>query len=130
MPDPEPTFDPAREEGARAAAENVASEDEDLVAQESDRAAGEAAAIGGRPSSDPPPLGDVDDAQRPLAEAGQGEAEGFEQSEQELIEHASHGDQHAARRAIEDAPAETGDGRAAEGGEADFERSSEHEDDL
>jgi hypothetical protein len=30
--------------------------------------------------------------QRPLEEAGQGEAEGFEQAEQELIEAAEHGD--------------------------------------
>ena len=29
---------------------------------------------------------------RPLEEAGQGEAEGFEQAEKDLIEHASHGD--------------------------------------
>jgi hypothetical protein len=29
---------------------------------------------------------------RPLREAGQGEAEGFEEAEEELIEHASHGD--------------------------------------
>ena len=36
----------------------------------------------------------------------------------------------AARRAIEDAPGESDDLRAAEGGEADFERSSEHEDEL
>jgi hypothetical protein len=69
----------------------------------------------------------VDEAQRPLAEAGEGEAEGFEQAEQELIEHASHGDQHAARRALEDAPLESDDARASEGGEADFERSSEQE---
>ena len=68
-----------------------------------------------------------DEATRPLAEAGQGEAEGFEQAEQELIEHASHGDQRAARRAIQDAPAETDDARAAEAGEADEERSSESE---
>jgi len=68
-----------------------------------------------------------DEATRPLAEAGQGEAEGFEQAEQELIEHASHGDQRAARRAIQDAPAETDDARVAEAGEADEERSSESE---
>jgi hypothetical protein len=30
--------------------------------------------------------------QRPLEEAGQGEAEGFEQAEQELIDAAEHGD--------------------------------------
>ena len=128
MPDPEPTFDPAREEGARAAREEVSAEDEDLVAQESDRAAAEAGAIGGSPASEPP-VDEVNQSERPLAEAGQGEAEGFEQSEQELVEHASHGDQHAARRALEDAPQEADDARAAEGGEADFERSSDHEDD-
>jgi hypothetical protein len=128
MPDPEPTFDPVREEGARAAREQVGAEDEDFVAQESDRAAAEAGAIGGSTTSEPP-LEEVDEAERPLAEAGQGEAEGFELSEQELVEHASHGDQHAARRALEDAPREADDARAAEGGEADFERSSEQEDD-
>jgi hypothetical protein len=30
----------------------------------------------------------------PLEEAGQGESEGFELAEQDLIDHASHGDQH------------------------------------
>ncbi|MBO0767051.1 MAG: hypothetical protein J2O48_00055 [Solirubrobacterales bacterium] len=39
---------------------------------------------------------------RPLEEAGEGESEGFEQAERELIEHATHGDQHAARRAMRD----------------------------
>ncbi len=61
-------------------------------------------------------------------EAGQGEAEGFEQAEQELIEHSSHGDQHAAGRAIEDAPLQADDARAAEDAEADDERSSESDD--
>jgi hypothetical protein len=131
MPDPEPTFDPAREEGARAAREDAGAPDEDFVAQETDHAAAEAGAIGGRVSSESPPIEEVDEAQRPLAEAGEGESEGFELAEQELIEHASHGDQHAARRAIEDAPLEeSDDARAAEDGEADFERSSEEEDDF
>jgi hypothetical protein len=77
-------------------------------------------------SSEPPPVQASDDpAQRPLAEAGEGEAEGFEQAEQELVEHASHGDQHAARQAIEDAPLESDDELANQGGEADHERSSE-----
>lgn len=31
---------------------------------------------------------------RPLEEAGEGESEGFELAEQQLIENASHGDQH------------------------------------
>ncbi len=122
MADPEPTRDPAREEEQRAA-------DEDVVAAEEALAAAEAAQIGGRPSSEPPPIEDVDEAHRPLVEAGEGEAEGFELAEQELIEHASHGDEHAASRAIEDAPLEeSDDARAADFGEADFERSSERED--
>lgn len=104
--------------------------DDKLAAQEADRAAAEAGAIGGRVSSEPPPVeGGPDEAERPLAEAGQGEAEGFEQAEAELVEHASHGDQHAARRAIEDAPEETDDVRAAPAGEADREYSSERDED-
>lgn len=104
--------------------------DDELAEQEADRAAAEAAAIGGRVSSEPEPESGADDeAQRPLIEAGQGESEGFEQAEQELIEHATHGDQHAARQAIEDAPLETDDVRAAAAGEADREYSSERDDD-
>ena len=36
--------------------------------------------------------GDDEEAARPLREAGQGEAEGFEEAEEDLVEHASHGD--------------------------------------
>lgn len=101
-----------------------------LAQQQADRAGAEAGAIGGKASSDPEPAsGSPDQAQRPLAEAGEGEAEGFELAEQELIEHASHGDQHAAPQAIEDAPPESDDVPAAEGGEPDREYSSEREDD-
>ena len=32
------------------------------------------------------------EAERPLKESGEGESEGFEEAEAELIEHASHGD--------------------------------------
>lgn len=104
--------------------------DDELAAQEAERAAAEAGAIGGRASSEPPPTGGgPDDAERPLAEAGQGEAEGFEQAEADLVEHASHGDQHAARRTIEDAPRESDDELAAESGEADREYSTERDDD-
>jgi hypothetical protein len=99
--------------------------------EQADAAAEEAASIGGHTSSQPPPAGGApSDGEQPLAEAGEGEAEGFEQAEQELVEHASHGDQHAARRVIEDAPEQTDDPRAAEGGEPDVERSSEREEDL
>ena len=36
----------------------------------------------------------VDPALAPLIEAGEGEAEGFELAESDLIEHAEHGDDH------------------------------------
>ena len=100
----------------------------DPAREQADRAAAEAGAIGGRASSEPPSAeGAPEEAQRPLVEGGQGEAEGFEQAERELIEHASHGDQHAARQAIEDAPARAEDELANPAGEADHERSSERE---
>jgi hypothetical protein len=43
------------------------------------------------------------EANRPLEEAGEGESEGFELAEQELIDHASHGDQHGTQPIIRDA---------------------------
>ena len=91
--------------------------------EETDAAAAEAARIGGVAGDE-----DLDPAQRPVIEAGGGEAEGFEQAEEALIEHASHGDQQSAHAVIHDAavPEEQG---ASEGGEADHERSSEREDD-
>lgn len=101
--------------------------DEAREQRETDAAAAEAAAIGGRPSDTPDPS--VDEAERPLAEAGQGEAEGFEQAEAELIDHASHGDQHAARHVIEEADGDDEDARASGGGEADREYSTAREDD-
>ena len=92
----------------------------DIAKEQAELAAGEAARIGGQPSIREG-SGEVDESERPLAEAGEGESEGFELAEQDLIEHASHGDQHAARRAIEDAPDESDDARAAPAGEADVE---------
>jgi hypothetical protein len=99
--------------------------------EQEEAAAAEAAAIGGRPSSEPPAVEgeEADPAQAPLIEAGQGESEGFELAEQELVEHASHGDMHAGRRAVQDAPDQDEDARAAASGEADAELSSEVEDD-
>jgi hypothetical protein len=94
-------------------------DDRELVREEERKAAAEAAEIGGRR----PPS--TDEAQQPLTEAGQGQAEGFEESERELIERASHGDEHAARRVVRDAIDEEVGGSAAETGEADRERSSE-----
>jgi hypothetical protein len=40
---------------------------------------------------------------RAVEEAGGGESEGFELAEAELIEHASHGDEHTPRRIVRDA---------------------------
>ncbi|HWF51391.1 MAG TPA: hypothetical protein VG294_12200 [Solirubrobacteraceae bacterium] len=105
-------------------------DERDLAKEQEDLAAAEAAAIGGRVSSEPPPTDDEgrDEAHRPLIEAGEGESEGFEEAERELIEHASHGDEHAAFRIIKDAPDEVDDDRATwDGGEADHEQSSEFE---
>jgi hypothetical protein len=60
--------------------------------------------------------------QRPLREAGQGEAEGFEEAERELIEHASHGDDGPDPTHLAGIPEER---TQAEYGEADHEESSE-----
>jgi hypothetical protein len=61
----------------------------DDVDTETEGAAAEAARIGGKVA----PLSD-DPAREPLEEAGQGEAEGFEQAERALEDIAAHGDQH------------------------------------
>jgi hypothetical protein len=63
--------------------------DDPIAEEETEAAAAEAARIGG-----PAPDDQVEDpAQRPLVEGGEGEAEGFELTERELIENAAHGDQ-------------------------------------
>jgi hypothetical protein len=46
------------------------------------------------------------EAARAVEEAGGGESEGFELAEQELIDHASHGDEHTTARIMRDAAAE------------------------
>jgi hypothetical protein len=58
-------------------------------------------------------------------EAGGGQSEGFELSEQELIEHASHGDEHNPFRIIRDAENEEEEPSDSVYGEADEEH---HED--
>ncbi len=102
----------------------------DPTSEQADLAAAEAARIGGTPSTEASPAAQPDESQRPLDEAGQGEAEGFEQAEEQLIEHSSHGDQHAARRTAEDATTEQDDARAAQQGDPDYERSSERDEDA
>jgi hypothetical protein len=87
---------------------------------EIDAAAAEAGRIGGVAGDE-----DLDPAQRPVIEGGGGEAEGFEEAEKALIEHASHGDQQAAHAIMHDAGAPEEAGVTADDGEADSERSSE-----
>jgi hypothetical protein len=66
-----------------------APERDPIADEEADAAAAEAARIGG-----PAPDDQVEDpARRPLVESGEGEAEGFELAEEQLIDNASHGDQ-------------------------------------
>jgi hypothetical protein len=45
----------------------------------------------------------VDPALAPLIEAGEGEAEGFDLAEADLIEHAEHGDDHGTDAIMRDA---------------------------
>ncbi|HEY2637614.1 MAG TPA: hypothetical protein VGI54_09520 [Solirubrobacteraceae bacterium] len=84
--------------------------------EEAEAAAAEAARIGGTAGDE-----NLPDADRPVLEAGGGEAEGFEQAEQDLIEHASHGDEHSGRMALYDAPEAEEAGSTADYGEADDE---------
>jgi hypothetical protein len=102
--------------------------------EQAELAAREAAAIGGdRPGDSEQAVGtghegENDPALRPVLEAGGGESEGFEQSEELLIEHASHGDQQSAHAVLHDqGPDEEAIPDSAEG-EPDREHSSERED--
>lgn len=88
--------------------------------QETDLAASEAAQIGGLTADE-----ELDPAQRPVSEAGGGEAEGFEQAEAALIDHASHGDQHAARTILRDQGRSEEENIGREDAEADRAHSSE-----
>jgi hypothetical protein len=92
------------------AAESATAASPDAEA-EAEAAGAEAARIGG----DVSPLSD-DPAREPLEEAGEGEAEGFEQSERALRDIAAHGDQHRfPDRHVRDAE----DRESVERGEAD-----------
>lgn len=61
--------------------------DETLLREEEEAAAAEAGEIGGDA-----PVESEDPAQQPLAEAGQGESEGFELAEKQLVENTEHGE--------------------------------------
>lgn len=90
--------------------------------EEADAAAREAGRIGGPGSPQTP-----DEEDQPLAEAGGGVAEGFEQAEQDLIEHASHGEPapDPSHEAFEVEPDEEG---TAQRGSRDHEHSSQRRD--
>jgi hypothetical protein len=66
----------------------------DFETREEWAAAAEARSIGGPPQPVGPVQPDepVDEALRPLYEAGEGEQEGFEQAEYDLVRNASHDD--------------------------------------
>src|SRR4051794_2454982 len=93
--------------------------------EETDAAAAEAARIGGVAGDE-----ELDPALRPVIEGGGGEAEGFEQAEDALVEHATHGDQQSAHAVIHDAGRPEEAGATGDGGEADHEHSSELADDT
>lgn len=96
--------------------------DDDVPGDESEvaRAARGGAQIGGRAGDE-----DLDPAERPLVEAGEGVAEGFELAEQDLIEAAQHGESAADPLADAFTPEVDGGHRIGEYGEADHEDSSE-----
>jgi hypothetical protein len=91
--------------------------------EQAEEAAREAAGIGGVASEQ-----DLDPAELPVRQAGGGEAEGFEEAEQLLIEHASHGDEQPAHSVLHDRGSEEEANPTRADGESDFERSSERED--
>lgn len=92
--------------------------------QEIEEARREAAAIGGRTGEE-----EIDPAELPVREAGGGEAEGFEEAEAALIEHASHGDQQSAHAILHDQGRSEERNDLREDGDADHARSSQAETD-
>ena len=92
--------------------------DDDFVAAEEAAAAAEAGSIGG------PRLDDAhgDEAFEAVAEAGGGEAEGFELAEEQLIDNATHGGGRADPIGDAFTPEIAADERTAVDGEADEER--------
>jgi hypothetical protein len=91
-------------------------QDDQYADREADAAAAEAGSIGGR--RDP----DEDPAEQAVEEGGGGEAEGFEQAEEDLIEHTTHGDPAPDPTAVAFTPEDESDLETTERGEADEER--------
>ncbi|HLH14474.1 MAG TPA: hypothetical protein VKV16_06760 [Solirubrobacteraceae bacterium] len=97
-------------------------EDERFEREQEQAAASEAASIGGIAGDE-----ELEDAQRPVLEAGGGESEGFELAEQDLIEHASHGDQQSAHAILHHQGIDEEASSADDQQTGDHERSSERE---
>jgi hypothetical protein len=93
-------------------------------AEQERAAAEEAASIGGRAAEE-----NLDPAERPVFEGGGGEAEGFEEAERALTEHASHGDEQPAHAILHDVSPPEEPVIRREDAEADEEHSSERDDD-
>ena len=94
------------------------------IEREEAEAAREAAEIGGRSGME-----DVPEEERPLAESGGGEAEGFEQAEEMLEERASHEDDRGGPLRDRPHPEEPAARRSSHG-EADRVDSTETEQDA
>lgn len=95
--------------------EESTASDKGTEQDEIDAAAAEAGSIGGEMPEDEKA---ADPAERPLMESGEGESEGFEQSEAALVDIASHGDQHRFPDGVSETDESATD---AEYGEADQE---------
>lgn len=96
-------------------------DDDPLVAEEEAAAAREAAGLGGRAHE----YSDHNPAMAPVWEAGGGEAEGFEESEEELIDNAEHGDHAPDPYNQAFRPEAESDRSGADYGEADHEHTTE-----
>lgn len=93
-------------------------EDDALVREQEQAAAQEAAGIGGRAPDD------ADPERWPVEQAGGGQAEGFEQAEEALIDHAEHTTGEGTPRL--DRMGEEAEVDRASYGEADKPRPTEH----
>jgi hypothetical protein len=94
--------------------------DNDLLKEEEDAAAAEAALIGGRSGME-----GMDEAERASAEHGGGEAEGFEEAEKLLEDQAAHGEptinplRDPSRVEAEESPSVYGEADEADSSETD-----------
>lgn len=95
-----------------------------LIEREEQLAREEAGAIGGVSGNE-----GIPEAERPMAEGGEGESEGFELAEQDLIEAASHGSGNNNPLGDRFSPEDARSEGLAEYGEADHERVTERVDD-